>query len=402
MPNQASPNKARLVFPPPNNSISSHLINDELIIFDIRSKQLVRLNETAAQIWRMHENNATPNDIAYELSKIYGLRREKLLPDVLSALKEWYAMGMLGNEYMPAIDVEAHALSHMKKTTVNYENKKDLIKVKEFTFLDAGYVVEVSNDELKNIVLPLFSHLEKAGNKTTHNIKVIEESSSYIVLDDDMELGRTNKLEEIAPLVNAHVLIISFLEVDCLSVFHSGVVYDNGGVVLLSAGSGSGKSTLTAALMCSGKSFFTDELAILTHDKKVRPAPGCVGLKEGSWDVIEQFYPDIFELATHERQDDKVVKYVPPSSMPTREQLKQGEDVRAIVFPKYSPESESTLVEIPAVDALVKITDAGYHTNQTLNHESVAELVEWIIDIPAYELKVNDLKEAVSLVSGLF
>ncbi|MGI9227672.1 MAG: PqqD family peptide modification chaperone [Gammaproteobacteria bacterium] len=392
-----------LVFPLPNNSISSHIIDDELIVFDARSRQLVRLNETATQIWKIHENNVSPEDIASELSVIYGLKKEELLPDIVTALNEWYAMGMLGDEHLPTIEEEADVLGHLKKSVVNYEDKQDLISVKEFTFLDAGFVVMVSSDELKDIVLPLFSHLEKADNKTTHKIKVIEEKSSYIILDNDMELGRTNKLEEVAPIVNAHVLVAGFLEVDCLSVFHSGVVYDNDGVVLLSAGSGSGKSTLTAALMCSGKNFFTDELAILTCDKKIRPAPGCIGLKKGSWDVIEEFYPDIFELATHERQDDKVVKYVPPtSSPPSIQQQKQGEEVRAIVFPNYSPECQSTLTEISAADALVKITDAGYHTNQTLNHESVAQLVEWIIDIPAYELKVNNLKEAVNLVSGLF
>ncbi len=390
------------VFPLPNDSISTYLIDNELIVFDARSRQLVRLNGTATQIWKMHENNITTDEIASELSAIYGLKKTELLPDIRMALNEWHVMGMLGNEHIPTVEEEADVLDHLKQTTVNYQDRQGFIKVKEFTFLDTGFVIEASSDELKKILLPLFSHLGKIESKTTHKIKVIEENSSYVVLDGDMELGCTNRLEEIAPIVNAHVLVVGFLEVDCLSVFHSGVIYDETGVVLLSAGSGSGKSTLTAALMCAGKTFFTDELAILTHDKKIRPAPGCVGLKEGSWNVIEEFYPSIFKLPTHMRQDDKVVKYVPPASLPSVEQLKHGEKVRAIVFPNYSPDCQSALVEISAVDALVKITDAGYHTNQTLNHESVAKLVDWIVDIPAYELKVNDLKEAVDLVSKLF
>ena len=186
-----------------------------------------------------------------------------------------------------------------------------------------------------------------------------------------------------------------------LSVFHAAAIYDNDGVVLLSAGSGSGKSTLTAALMCSGKQLFSDDLGVLTHDQKIRPTPGCIGLKKGSWDVIEQYYPAIFELATHYRQDEKIVKYLPPSSLPTSSQLENGEPVKAVVFPSYSPEHNSELIPISTADALVKITDAGYHTNQSLNHESVANLIGWMKEIPAYELPVNDLKEAVNLVETL-
>ena len=396
------PSKESIVFPMPGHSISSHLIDDELILFDARSKQLARLNETASQIWKMHEMNASVDEIVYELSELYGLQKEKVFPDVNKALNQWQAIGMLGDNYTPTIDEEDDALSYMKKATEKYVDSQDLMRVKAFKFLDTRFVVDVSNNALKNILLPLISHLKTTEKEASHKIKVIEKNSNYIILENEMELGHTRKINEVAPIVNAHIQITSFLEVDCLSVFHSGVVHNKGGVVLLSAGSGSGKSTLTAALMCSGKKYFTDELAILTHDKKIRPAPGCVVLKEGSWNVIKEFYPKIIELMTHKRLDKKIVKYIPPISLPTKEQLKQGEEVKAIVFPNYLPENSTELIKISSADALVKITDAGYHTNQSLNHESVAKLVEWIKDIPAYELKVNDLKKAVNLISELF
>ncbi|MEJ2114738.1 MAG: hypothetical protein P8X88_01480, partial [Gammaproteobacteria bacterium] len=223
----------------------------------------------------------------------------------------------------------------------------------------------------------------------------------YYIIDGNKLVARCNSIVEVAPIVNGHILVVSLLAVNSLSVFHAAAIYENEGVVLLSAGSGSGKSTLTAALMCSGKQLFSDDLGVLTHDQKIRPTPGCIGLKKGSWDVIEQYCPSILKIAAHHRQDEKIVKYLPPFSLPTPSQLADGEPVKAVVFPSYSPEHESKLIPISTADALVKITDAGYHANQSLSHETVANLISWMKEIPAYELPVNDLKEAVNLVETL-
>jgi hypothetical protein len=116
---------------------------------------------------------------------------------------------------------------------------------------------------------------------------------------------------------------------------------------------------------------------------------------------MEQYCPSIFELTTHYRQDSKIVKYLPPLSLPTTNQLEKGEPVKAIVFPKYSIKHDTELVSISTADALVKLTDSGYYTNQSLSHESVASLIDWIKEIPSYELSINDLKEAVGLVGTL-
>ena len=208
-------------------------------------------------------------------------------------------------------------------------------------------------------------------------------------------------MSELAPIINSFILITGYQEVDCLSVFHAGAVSDDNGVVLLSGSPGSGKSTLVTALMCSVSKVFTDEVSVLTYDKKIRPAPGCIGLKEGSWDVIEEFYPNIINLPIHLRQDDKVVKYIPPKKLPNNTQQIYGELVKAIVFPIYSQDHVTNINEISSGEALVRLTNAGYYTGQTLNTKTVTDLIAWVHEIPTYELQINNLNEAVELVTEL-
>lgn len=388
------------IYLPPNSAVSVHYVDDELIIFDDRSKQLARMNQTAAKIWQLHEENLSVDEVAQHLSEFYNVEKEVIISDVINALDEWQTMGLLGNDNIPVAPEVEDVLDYMEEIDLGLDDKIEFQHVKSIKLLDSSFDVFASSAEITNILLPVISHYPETNN-FTNIIKVIEKDDCFLIIDGIKLVCSCDTIEEVAPVVNGHILVTSFLHVNSLSVFHAAAIYNNDGVVLLSAGSGSGKSTLTAALMCSGKQLFSDDLGVLTHDQKIRPTPGCIGLKKGSWDVIEQYYPAIFELATHYRQDEKIVKYLPPSSLPTSNQLENGEPVKAVVFPSYSPEHNSELIPISTADALVKITDAGYHTNQSLNHESVANLIGWMKEIPAYELPVNDIKEAVNLVETL-
>ena len=388
------------IYPLRNKAVSAHSVDEELIIFDDRSKQLARMNQTATKIWELHEEKLSVDEIAQHLSEFYSVEKEVIISDVTNALNEWQVMGLIGEDNIPvAVEVD-DVLGYMEEIDLGLEHKVVFQHVKSIKLLDSGFDVFASSAEITNILLPVISHYPETDN-FTNTIKVIERDDCFLIIDGSKLVCSCDTIEEVAPVVNGHILVTSFLHVNSLSVFHAAAIYNNDGVVLLSAGSGSGKSTLTAALMCSGKQLFSDDLGVLTHDQKIRPTPGCIGLKKGSWDVIEQYYPAIFKLATHHRQDEKIVKYLPPSSLPTSSQLENGEPVKAIVFPSYSPEHNSELIPLSTADALVKITDAGYHTNQSLNHGSVANLIGWMKEIPAYELPVNDLKEAVNLVETL-
>jgi len=64
------------IYPPPNSAVSVHHVEDELITFDDRSKQLARMNQTASKIWQLHEENLSVDEIAQHLSEFYSVKKK--------------------------------------------------------------------------------------------------------------------------------------------------------------------------------------------------------------------------------------------------------------------------------------------------------------------------------------
>ncbi len=257
------------IYPPPNSAVSVHPVEDELITFDDRSKQLARMNQTASKIWQLHEENLSVDEIAQHLSEFYSVEKEVIISDVINALNEWQAMGLIGEDNIPVAPEVEGVLDYMQEIDSGLEDKIEFQHVKSIKLLDSGFDVFASSAEITNILLPVISHYPKTDN-FTNVIKVIEKDDCFLIIDGSKLVCSCDTIEEVAPVVNGHILVTSFLHVNSLSVFHAAAIYDNDGIVLLSAGSGSGKSTLTAALMCSGKQLFSDDLGVLTHDQKIQ------------------------------------------------------------------------------------------------------------------------------------
>ena len=389
-------------YPLQNQAISSFPINDELILFDNNSKQLALLNQTASEIWDFHKAELSLDEIIKQISKKYGLAKSDISDDVSMILEQWFELGFIGDSKNKNDIDDEKKLFDLKNTSALDINTLNLLHCKTFRYLDSTFSIHTSNADIQNIIKPVISHFNDAETPPdTHQINIVQIGNSFEILSTDKVIAKCDSLIELAPIINSFILITGYQEVDCLSVFHAGAVSDDNGVVLLSGSPGSGKSTLVTALMCSVSKVFTDEVSVLTYDKKIRPAPGCIGLKEGSWNVIEEFYPNIINSPIHLRQDDKVVKYIPPKKLPNNTQQIYGELVKAIVFPIYSQDYVTNINEISSGEALVRLTNAGYYTGQTLNTKTVTDLIAWVHEIPTYELQINNLNEAVELVTEL-
>lgn len=389
-------------YPVARNTVSSYSIDDELILFDEYSKQLSRINNSGTVIWKLHNSGLSIDQIASRMHNIYGVSSGTLKLDIVNALDKWSEMGLLANHDNSGNYLKtSQSITHSHAAPSIAFEKSSLLHVKTFKHLDSAYTITASNSQIADWLLPVISHFPHTEIKASHIISVSYQNGLFEITDNGVLIGSCHSVKEVSPIVNARVLVTGYQETECTSVFHAGVVGNEEGVVVLSAGSGSGKSTLTAALTASGVKYFTDEVAVLTNDKTIRPTPGCIGLKTGAWAAISNYYPEIYRLPTHLRQDGKAVKYITPGSIPNHQQMEKGSYAKALVFPKYSPNAKTRLSPITSADALVRLTDAGYHTNETLDHNTVAALVDWVKQIPVYKLEVNDLGEAVKLVKTL-
>ena len=175
---------------------------------------------------------------------------------------------------------------------------------------------------------------------------------------------------------------------------HAAAVSRGGRAVLLPAEMESGKTTLTVALIRAGFDYITDEAVALDRvDGSIHPYAKPLFLDPGSW-------PLFADLA--------------PRSDPTREpeQWHIGPDeIRAgcvasgatpawIVFPTYRAGSASSLCPISRAEALLEMTKNtfAFSARSRANLDQLADVVR---SCRCYRLRVDDLDEAVRILSGL-
>ncbi|MEM7293826.1 MAG: PqqD family peptide modification chaperone [Pseudomonadota bacterium] len=382
-----------------NSSVSVHPVGEELLLFNADHQQFSRLNQTASIIWTQGSQIDSLDGLVDELSTVFGVTADVLRDDVELTLADWQNAGLLDREPVDIeiIDDEAPpaAQSGDPGQTVG-------TCLPPFRLIDSNYSICCFDKSLIPLLRPLFAHLPECNDGPVHHLHVGKLDDAYCLIESRQLVGHCVSAEEMVPIVNAHVMVSAYHDVDCLAVFHAGAVSDGKQVIVLSAASGSGKSTLTAALAGSGAHLYSDEIVVLNEQGHVRAAPACIGLKTGAWDVVQNYWPGLGEQPHYRRQDDKQVKFLAPAPLNPAFDPTAGLPIAAFVFPQYDPSHQSALTKIGPADALVQLTDAGYHTNTPLDAQSADRLIRIIEAVPCYSLAVNALDEAIETVGALF
>jgi hypothetical protein len=229
------------------------------------------------------------------------------------------------------------------------------------------------------------------------SLDVIEDWNRYHLLANGILVASCSAAAELGPIIHANISLSAYESVSCLIGIHAAAVRNGNACILLPGASGNGKTTLTAALICSGFSYLTDELALLMHGShQIRSAPVSLCLKRGAWSVLAPFHPVINDLPIHWRDDGNAVRYLAPPVIDLATDVKQSYPVRRMVFPLYQPGGGTTIIPLTSAEALHRLTEAGYDVKGRLHADCIGQLVNWIAKLDCYELKFNCLSGAVS------
>lgn len=104
-----------------------------------------------------------------------------------------------------------------------------------------------------------------------------------------------------------------------LMTIHGGAVAKEGVCCILAGPGGSGKTTLTAALVASGFMLVADDvIPVGSRNGWLESVPMSMCIKEGSWAVLRDLYPEADGCPVYSRFGKTVRFYPPPTSSSAR------------------------------------------------------------------------------------
>jgi hypothetical protein len=391
--------------PPISDGVHSFILEDELLLFSEQVRTMYRLNSSAALIWCCCEEGLNSQSISAELSKTFRLSTAEAETVVSMTLSEWEALGLLGQGGRPSTSnpenqserqFTADCLRPAIKNS-GYQHEQ------RYKLLDTVIRIRTSGPGMELIAPYVFAHLE-VSNAVPFNLAldVHQDSDGYSLFCNGELVARCATKEELAPLLHAHAAAEAYSRAEYLIAIHAAAVSNGKECIVLPAKAGNGKSTLTGAMIGSGIQYCTDELVLLKHQTHtIQAVPVAIALKPGSWPVLNSFYPELLDLPVFLRPDGKRVRYLLPERQVLSSNTNQCYPVHNLVFPVYQPTHATGLSRISPADALCRLAEAGYDMEGGLDKERVTELVGWISGVSCYELRVNDLQEAVSRMEEL-
>jgi hypothetical protein len=392
------------LLPAVSDDVHSYLLEDELLLFSEHSSAIYRLNSSAALIWCCLEEGLDQPSVSAELAKTYGLPASKAETVVTTTLSEWKTLGLVGqgeksSTSPPEVQAETPCTAEIAGSVARINGYQSL-QEHHYRLLESVFSICLPESGLEYLVHSVFAHLEASSDKPVDiALEVQKDTHGYTLFCNGKLVARCTTEAELAPLLHAHAAGATYSRAECLIAIHAAAISNGKECIVLPAKGGNGKSTLTGALIGSGFQYCTDELVLLKHQTHtVQAIPVAIALKPGSWPVLNSFYPELESLPVFLRPDGKRVRYLLPPKQALPENASRCYPVHSLVYPIYQQTQNTGLVRISPADALCRLTEAGYDMEGGLNRERVEELVGWISGISCYELRVNDLQEAVSLM----
>ena len=386
--------------------VSVHFIGDGSLLFHAGRQELYEANTTATYIWCCLAEGLGPEEAAQSLSQEFELDRTVADGYVAQILREWSDRNLLGggsanedfffNHLDPFPSYQAPVDRDGLATAVFQE--------RDYRLLDSRIRVAFADRCLHDWIHPVIGHLECAekAREADRSYRVTWHGDQIILLEDGLPVCDAHALDAIAPAVKGHMVVRALQHCAGLCAIHAGALLRGGRCLLLPGKSGHGKSTLTAALAARGFDLLGDDTTVLVKgDLSARAVPMGVCVKQGSWDLLRPFYPQIDGLAIHHRCDDKIVRYLMPDGVATRPRPEQSWPVSWIVFPNYQLDAQTRLTPMAPADALRRLMIGFCPIFGKLTAEEIAQLVQWIEGIACYELSLSGLDQAITLLEDL-
>lgn len=381
---------------------SCHFFEDQLLVFAQKNQSIYELNQSAGLVWLMCERRMSLDEVAQELSSSYGIDYETAITDTRALLEQWAATGLIAADkeilQVPAKDDET---GHSENIPFDAKRHSGLEPVKTFGVRFAGhnYVFRFGDAHVADLIIPMFAHIETDADRAEFGMDVLKDANQTLIVSDGKVLDAFEDPSETSSRLTFQLVVMAYSKLDFLIAVHSASLSLGNGCVMFPGVCGVGKTTLAAGLIKAGFIHYTEDTAIVDRKtRKVIPTPVSLRIKEGSLGIVEKMFPGSLLPSVHYSADGRKLRYLPPSVGRFMSEPADGETVKALVFNRYEPHSDTRIERIPRVDAFRRIQECGYYMEGGLDRDRVSELLDWIRGIDCYELTISSLDEAIPVV----
>ena len=280
------------------------------------------------------------------------------------------------------------------------ETIKSCQLIQYYSFNNIIIKVGFDSEETKSLIHQKYRHLViNHVNSYDVEYSVFNSDHSLFIFRNNQIIGSwdSTQLHEFQGKFSME-LICSFYnktEHDWMGVFHASTISKNNRSIMFTGDSGNGKSTLVSILMANGYNVIADDFSpVLRTDFKTYCFPSAISIKEKSYNLIEQLYPELKSFNEYYINELKGnVKYLPPISKET------SANCSSVIWVKYAEGTESSLKKVSIKDALKKILPDAWISNKEVNANA---FLKWIEKTAFYELNYSDNNKLIDIINSYF
>jgi hypothetical protein len=381
------------------DKIHSYEIDDGIILHPARSNQFLVLNETAKIVWENHERGLSREEIARDLIHKYGISEAQAASDVSSVFQNLESAGLGDISAERVTDQAFSCAGDMSAGTAANIGDRAFGTQIGYSLNGRNFIIQYGNDQIKENVHAFLSHLEQRPvGDACHWYQYIDGQGCLWVGKDGNVIAHEKEDYLAQNALLTQIIEDAYSGVRMSAIIHAAAVGMDGKCMLMPAASGSGKSTLTAVLLKAGFAYFADDYIPLEHASfNALPVPFALSIKENSWPVLREFYPEL-DVAPIFHRYHKTVKYLIPPNVAQRQSCQRA-PIHCIVCPKYDPGASTIVEEITAIEAFQNILQASAWIDN--DNIGIGQLIDWLKRTKCYALSYSSLAEAVQTIKNL-
>ena len=360
-----------------------------------------KISEEDSIVWLKESNKYIILDstILELIKKKSGLSSKDFITLITESLQVIRSVAIRINKEISELLTETKKVQ--LKTSIKHPIKVKSCKIIQYySFNNTTIKVCFDTEETKSLIHQKYKHLD-IDNTNNYGVeyKIFNSDNKLFIFKNNKIVGSwdNTRLHEFQGKFSMEI-ICSFYnktEHDWMGVFHASTISKNNHSIMFTGDSGNGKSTLVSVLMANGFNVIADDFSpILRSDLKTYCFPAAISIKEKSFNLIEQLYPDNINSQEYYINELKGnVKYLPPISDET------SANCSSVVWVKYSEDSENAIKKVSIQNALKKFLPDAWISNKEVNAKA---FVKWIKKTAFYELNYSDNSKLIAIINRYF